>query len=73
MSEDKTERRVFTLGELRRELALYKDDPDSTEVTFSGVLTFGRIKTRGPNRIDFEFHELIYRDSDGKLRLQSNE
>lgn len=40
--------------------------PEETRVGFSG-LNFYRVKPRGPNMVNIEFNEHVYRDSKGEL------
>lgn len=49
---------LITIGMLRQQLALY---PDNYELDFSG-LGFYRLKQRGPELIQVEFNEMVYRD-----------
>lgn len=45
---------AFTVGDLREELASYGDD---VRLSFSGRLTFGRLKRLGTNEVFLEFEE----------------
>lgn len=59
--------RNITVGDLRRDLALY---PDTYEVSFSG-LQFYRVKQRGPDLIQIEFDEQVYRDGNGQVVVEN--
>lgn len=59
----------ITVGEFRRQLAVFPDDAD----LYIGGLTFQRLKSRGPNLVALEFNEQVYRASDGTLVVEDVE
>ena len=60
---------TITVGMLREHLAVY---PDHYEVDFSG-LEFYRLKQRGPELVQVEFSEQVYRDKTGRVVVESIE
>ncbi|WP_100637250.1 hypothetical protein [Marinomonas sp. ef1] len=60
---------TITVSDLKKMLELYDND---FEISFSG-LDFHRLKTRGPKLVQVEFNEVIYRNSEGKMVLESIE
>ncbi|WP_421173899.1 hypothetical protein [Aeromonas enteropelogenes] len=60
----------ITVGELKRQLALWSDD---TEVSFSG-LDFYRLKGRGEKLVQIEFNQMVYKDKQsGKVVIENFE
>lgn len=53
----------ITVGELKQMLSAF---PDHMELDFS-MLDFYRLKQRGPNRIQVEFNQMVYRDEEGNV------
>jgi hypothetical protein len=60
------EKHIVTVGELRRQLESY---PDDHEIGFSGGLTLGRVKSRGPELVNIEFAE-VQADLDEEFRAE---
>lgn len=60
---------TITVGKLRQELRLWKDDD---LICFSG-LTFSRVKRRGEHLAQLEFTEQVYRDESGTVVVQTLE
>lgn len=52
-----------TVGDLRRQLEIFPDDAE----LYMGGLRFYRLKSRGPQLVQLEFNEVVYRDADGAL------
>lgn len=61
--------RTITVGILREHLAIY---PDDYELDFSG-LEFYRLKQRGPELVQVEFSEQVYRDRSGRVVVENLE
>lgn len=60
---------LITVGMLRQQLALY---PDNYELDFSG-LDFYRLKQRGPELIQVEFNQQVYREKSGRVVVENLE
>ncbi len=60
--------RVITVAEFKDQLASF---PDDAELHFADGLTFHRLKTRGENIVQVEFNESVYRDKNGKWRIDA--
>jgi hypothetical protein len=54
---------------LKQMLEIY---PDDYELDFSG-LEFYRLKQRGPELLQVEFNELVYRDGTGRVVVENLE
>lgn len=61
--------RTITVGMLRDQLKIY---PDNYELDFSG-LEFYRLKQRGPELVQVEFNEQVYRDKSGRVVVENLE
>lgn len=59
---------LITVGMLKQMLEGY---PDNHELDFSG-LAFYRLKQRGPELIQVEFNEMVYRDKETGLVVVEN-
>lgn len=53
---------TISVGDLIKQLQLFPADAD---LTFSGGLHFYRLKVRGPNNVNVEFNENVYRTGTG--------
>jgi hypothetical protein len=60
---------TITVGDLIRQLQSFPADAD---LTFSGGLHFYRLKTRGPNDVNVEFHENVYRTDAGEWVVEAD-
>lgn len=60
---------LLTIGDLKRMLAGF-DDND--ELDFSG-LDFYRLKIRGPNLVQVEFNQQVYRNAEGDVVVENLE
>lgn len=60
---------LITVGMLKQMLEIY---PDDYELDFSG-LEFYRLKQRGPELLQVEFNELVYRDGTGRVVVENLE
>jgi hypothetical protein len=68
MAQDREDDRPrFTVGVFKE---LLKGWPDDYVLTFSGVLDFYRLKSRGPKLVEVEFNQTVYRDSSGCVDFQ---
>jgi hypothetical protein len=56
----------ITVGELRRQLAAFADDAE----LYLGGLHYFRLKQRGPNVVQLEFNEQVYRTAEGELVVE---
>ena len=68
--KNKVKPQLITVGDLRRQLAVFDDD---TEVFFGGgedALEFYRMKLRGKNLLQFEFNQQVYRTDSGELVVE---
>ena len=59
----------ITVGDLIRQLRVFSE---SDELSFNG-LDFYRLKKRGPDLVQVEFNQLVYRDDTGKLIVNDSE
>ncbi|WP_324710119.1 hypothetical protein [Pseudomonas citronellolis] len=60
---------TITVGILKEHLASY---PDHYELDFSG-LDFYRLKQRGPELVQVEFNQQVYRDGTGRVVVENLE
>jgi len=60
---------LITVGMLIEQLSIFDKD---SEVDFSG-LDFYRLKQRGPNLVQVEFNQQVYRDDQGKVVVSNLE
>lgn len=61
---------TITVAWLRKELSRYSDD---YEISFSGGLTYMRLKTRGDKLVQMEFEENVYPDEKGVWQVAAHE
>ena len=59
----------ITVGHLKELLSAFNDD---MELDFNG-LEFYRLKQRAPNLVQVEFNQLVYKEPDGKIKVDSFE
>jgi hypothetical protein len=60
---------TITVGDLIRRLQAFPADAD---LTFSGVLHFYRLKSRGANNVNVEFNESVYRTDTGEWVIEGD-
>ena len=60
---------TMTVGDLIKQLQIFPADAD---LTFSGGLQFYRLKKRGPNLVNVEFNENVYRTKTGEWVVEGD-